>query len=434
VTPQSSFLIAAPVSPQRVGELRALLDSMNAAPGQIDPNNALVPFAQFDGVHFARLFIIEDATLEDIEAFGLAPRTYPLYLAFMGDVDGGDANAFLDAVATRCEPGLRAIFNCCEGFAGVTAVAAWMRAHEVRAAAAYGNWQGRSMLQIREEAALYDALERYLDENAAAFAGLAPLQLYERLRAFAEAEVDARRLTLTPEAPTPMGWKLRDLAHLIGFPLALLITSPLLLIIGVILLIRIRQLEQSDPEIKRRVTVEHADMLASIEDYDVTNQFSVVGSVKPGLVRRWSSTFILWITDYAARHLFTRGHLARIQTIHSASWTWLDGKERLLFCSNYDGSLDAYNDDFINKVSFGLNATFGGGVGYPRTNWLVLNGADDEQPFKYVLRRKQIPTQVWYNAHPGLTAYDLHRNARIREGLQTAPAGDDEARTWLALL
>jgi hypothetical protein len=434
VTPQSSFMVAAPVSPQRVTELRALLDSMNAAPGHVDPNNPLVPFAQFECVHFARFFIIEDATLDDIAAFGIAPRTYPLYLAFMGDVDGADANAFLDAVAKRCEPGLRALFGCCEGFAGVTDVAAWMRAHQVRAAAGYGNWQGRTMRQVREEAALYDALERHLDQNTAAFAGLSPLQVQERLRAFADAEVAAGRLTLTPEASTPLGWKLRDLANLVGFPLALLVTSPLLLVVGAILLIRIRQLEQSDPDIKRRVTIAHAGELARIEDYDVTNQFSVVGSVKPGLVRRWSLTFILWITDYAARHLFIRGHLARIQTIHSASWTWLDGKERLLFCSNYDGSLDAYNDDFINKVSFGLNVTFGGGVGYPRTNWLVLDGAEDEQPFKYVLRRNQIPTQVWYNAHPGLTAYDLHRNARVREGLQTTPAGDDDARTWLALL
>ena len=41
-----------------------------------------------------------------------------------------------------------------------------------------------------------------------------------------------------------------------------------------------------------------------------------------------------------------------------------------------------------------------------------------EQQFKYTLRRHQLPTQVWYKAYPGLTAFDIARNARVREGLE----------------
>ena len=76
--------------------------------------------------------------------------------------------------------------------------------------------------------------------------------------------------------------------------------------------------------------------------------------------------------DYAARHLYTRGRLARVRTIHFARWVFLDGRKRVVFCSNYDGSLESYMDDFINKVGFGLNVVFSNGIGYPRTNWLVL--------------------------------------------------------------
>jgi hypothetical protein len=106
----------------------------------------------------------------------------------------------------------------------------------------------------------------------------------------------------------------------------------------------------------------------------------------------------------------------------------------LLFVSNYDGSLESYMDDFINKVAFGLNVVFTNGVGYPRTRWLVLDGAKDEQKFKYFIRRHELATEVWYNAHPGLTAFELERNSRIRTGLERPPMTDAEAREWLLLL
>jgi len=91
-------------------------------------------------------------------------------------------------------------------------------------------------------------------------------------------------------------------------------------------------------------------------------------------------------------------------------------------------------DDFINKVGFGLNLVFGNGVGYPRTNWLILDGAKDEQKFEYVLRRHELPTDVWYNAHPGLTALDRQRNSMIRDGLEKASLTKSEAQQWLQLI
>jgi hypothetical protein len=91
-------------------------------------------------------------------------------------------------------------------------------------------------------------------------------------------------------------------------------------------------------------------------------------------------------------------------------------------------------DDFINKVGFGLNVVFGNGVGYPHTEWLLLKGAKNEQLFKYFLRRHELPTEVWYNAHAGLTAFDLQRNARIRQGLEAPSLNEQQAREWVALL
>jgi hypothetical protein len=176
------------------------------------------------------------------------------------------------------------------------------------------------------------------------------------------------------------------------------------------------------------------DALAEAEDHQASNQFSAFGHVKPGRLRGWTLIVVFWLLDFGVRHLYARGRLARVGTIHFARWVFLDNRRRLFFGSNYDGSLDSYMDDFINKVAYGLNLVFSNGVGYPRTAWLLSGGAKHEQQFKYYLRRHQVPTQVWYKAYPSLTAADLACNTMIREGLERVSMREDEARAWLALI
>jgi hypothetical protein len=89
-------------------------------------------------------------------------------------------------------------------------------------------------------------------------------------------------------------------------------------------------------------------------------------------------------------------------------------------------------DDFVNKVSFGLNLTFSRGLGFPRTRFLLLGGAMLEQEFKNVQRRHALPTEVWYKAYPGLTLVDIARNTRIRQGLARGTMTDSEMRRWLS--
>jgi hypothetical protein len=426
-------MILAAIDRRREEELRRLLGSMNDAPGRVNPSNALIPFSRFDELHFSRLVILDDTTLDDIEAYDLPRREYPLYLAFLGDADG-DAQAFFVRLATHAEKGLRAIFSCCEDFSLDTDLLRWMREHEKPSAASYVNWMGRTVRGVYEEAALHEALQRYIRDNAAALVGKSARETHAAVRTFVNEETATGRLRLTPEQPTPLLWKLRDIAHLIGVPLLLLLGSPLLLVLGAILLMRLRFLEKTDPEICFRVDEAYSEKLAALEDHDVTNGFSAMGSMKPGLTRRWIASFVLFLLDYAARHIYTRGRLARVRTIHFARWVFLDDKKRMLFASNYDGSLESYMDDFINKVGFGLNLVFSNGVGYPRTSFLVRGGAKEEQKFKNFLRRHQMPTQVWYNPRPGLTAADLERNILLRKGAETPRMTEEEAREWAALL
>jgi hypothetical protein len=433
MTPQSNFMVLAPINPQCETELRQLLDSMNRGPGQVDPNNELVPFAEFDTLHFARFIILDDKTTEDVRVYGLTPRSYPLYLAFLGDVDG-NANAFLGKLIKRAGKGLGRIFSCCEGFTSETDLLAWMKQHDAPAIAAYVNSRGRTVRQIREEAALYEALESYIEKNRATLQKLAPRELHAKLQGFVNAEKSARRLTLSRESPTAIGWQIRNLLHMIGLPLLVVLASPLLIVLAPFYIVALRRLEKTDPEVCPTADQKHSENLSRFEDHDVTNQFSAMGSLKPGLVRLLTTIGVLKTVNYGARHITRRGRLGRIRSIHFARWAFVAGRERMIFCSNYDGSVESYMDDFINKTGFGLNASFSNGIGYPRTNWLVRDGCIDERKYKEYLRRHTIPAQVWYKAYPGLTAVDLERNTRIREGLESSSMTDEQATEWVALL
>lgn len=426
-------MVLATIDPPREAELRRLLDSMNHAPGRVNADNALFPFARFDMVHVARFLVVDDKTTEDVRVYGRTPGTYPLYLAFLGDVDG-DGDDFLVQASRLASSGLRTIFGCCQGFGAGTDLLDWMRSHSVASAANYVNWVGRTVRRAREEAALHAAVGRYLDDNVATVAALTPRQMHAALREHAQSEARAGRLSLSPDLPTPIGWQARKLLHLVGVPIVALFLSPVIIPVALITLLRLRSLEKTDQELCSRVDPEHSDALALLEDHDVTNQFTAMGSLKPGIARLWMAMSAFFIIDYAARHLFTHGGLGRVRTIHFARWVFLDGRKRAVFMSNYDGSLESYMDDFINKVGYGLNLAFSGGVGYPSTRWLVLDGCRDERKFKEYLRRHQLPTQVWYKAYPGLTAVDLERNGRIRKGLESSTMSDRDVREWMALL
>ena len=88
MTPQSNFMVAAPIAPDQEAGLRALLATMNSAPGVVDPNNAQVPFARFYRLHVARFVILHDETLADFRLYGVTIDNLPVWLVFLGDCDG----------------------------------------------------------------------------------------------------------------------------------------------------------------------------------------------------------------------------------------------------------------------------------------------------------------------------------------------------------
>src|SRR5665213_2917679 len=151
--------------------------------------------------------------MADIAVYGLPAPSYPTYLAFLGEFDGPGENIFAE-FAERAGTGLSRIFSCCEGFNAWRDLAGWMRAHDVPASATYINQLGRTMLSVRENLVLYDALQKYIGEHDVALRVQSAAGMFAQLKRFITAEVQQRRLSLTSEEPTPAAWQLKQILHL----------------------------------------------------------------------------------------------------------------------------------------------------------------------------------------------------------------------------
>ena len=411
---QVGVTIRAPVVSGRVVELREWL----AETGRGGLGGAPFEFARLRGVHFARLFLMPDG---DGEAASLV---------YMADVDGSPVRHLSELVEVAGQ-GLDRAFGCCAGYPAAGSGGArwrWLRRHLVPAGAVYVNTVGRGVEQIRQEAGLRAALEDYLDRPGHFWAAEAPTRVRDEIRAYVAASPDLAWALRPPPRP-PLWWRLREAAHLVGVPLLALALLPVLPIWALLL----RRGERRDVPDAARPAAEHLRAVAPYQDRAAQNPLSALTVLKAGLLRRLTTRAVLLFLDYAARHVYNHGGLGELRTIHFARWALVDGQRRMLFASNYDGSLESYMDDFIDRSAAGLNAIFSNGQGYPRTRWLLLDGARYEQDFKYYLIRHQLPVPVWYSAYPELTAVNVENNARIRAGLrgQMTP---DQAQRWLSLL
>lgn len=409
MTDQVALTILAPVKPDAVDALRPVLASMGKDPA----GNAIIPFGKLSAVHFARLLLLE-------ETRDLRGVTIPPNLIWMSDADA-PLDRHLEQLLDVGGDGLDLVFGQCDGYPAPgmrdrQRRRAFLQAHTIPNQAVYVNTIGRTVAQVGAESRLHDTLEDFLDRARGEWSGWDAAKVRDAIRTFVDGD-PALRWARRAAAPPPFGWRIKQALDFAGLPLLVLTLSPVLLPAFPIWLWLLRRHEQTDPAPHVAPDPAHERALADLEDWGPMNQFSAVGFIKPGWFRLITTFAVLRLVSFGARHLFSRGNLAGVKTIHFARWVVLNERRRVIFASNYDGSLESYMDDFIDKVYWGLNAVFSNGAGYPKTRWLLFGGSRDEQAFKDFLRVHQVPTQVWYAAHPQLTARNLENNAKIRQGL-----------------
>jgi hypothetical protein len=413
VSHQRALTLVAEVRPEATDALRELLATM----GDGVANDERLDFGALSALHFARLVLVE-------EAVDLKGARLPASLLYMSDFDIAKDRHLAELVVVGGDE-IDRIFGHCVGYPSIPATReqrfAFLSGHVIREHAVYVNTVGRTARQIRQEDRLRERIEAHFDAHADVLAPRAPEDIRREVQQLVEQD-SALHWARRPAEGTDLGFRLREWAHAIAVPLLVLLLLPILLIALPFYLVLLRWHERRDPAPHVKAPPEVAQELAALEDHLVQNPFTAIGHIKPGRFRRWTLDVILFYLGYATRHFFNRGNLAGVKTIHFARWVFIDGRRRMFFASNYDGSLESYMDDFIDKVAWGLNLVFSNGVGYPRTSWLVRGGARDELAFKDYLRVHQVPTRVWFSAYGRLTALNIQQNERIRDGLR---GGDD---------
>jgi hypothetical protein len=421
---QVAVTIHGQVPAENVTSFREILTELNKS----GPDNDTLPFSRLRGVHFARLVLLP-------ETMDTGGQVIPASVVYMSEVDG-PLDRHLDDLVQVAGPGLDRVFGRCADYPsrpdGNQARREWLRTHTLDSAAYYVNTVGRGLEQIRQEALLREALEHFVDESGPHLTGRTAVQVRSAIQKFVAGNPDLVDLLMPPAVP-PVRWRVAEATHLVAVPLAGLALGPLAGAALPVWAALLRWHESHDRPSTQRPAPEHLRLIAEGEDFATQNPFTGVGLLKPGRFRRWTASTVLSLVDYGVRHVFNRGNLAGVHTIHFARWAFLDDDRRVLFASNYDGSRESYMDDFIDLVAWGLNAVFSNGVGYPRTSWLVLGGAKDEQVFKNWENSRLVPTAVWYSAYETLSTQNISDNAELRKGL-VGEMTESQAAKWLALL
>ena len=425
MTPQSSFMVAAPIAPGREAGLRALLATMNTAPGVVDPHNALVPFGGSTGCMSRDSSSCTTRRWTISRPYGTAlPKTPPVWLVFLGDCDG-PAETMLAEFAAIAGAGLAPDLRPLRGLRSPDGdLLAWMQAHvRCRAAAVRELGRPHGAADPRGGGAARGAARAGCSatprggrgaSRATSATGWSP-PCGGRAAADA-AGADAARLAL-PQDRQPD----RRAAGAAG-------AAAVLIVLCAVLLLGIAPAREVRCGASRRArTRSMCIALSVLEDHDVTNQFSAFGSVKPGRFRLWTLIFIFWVLSFSTRHIYTRGRLARVGTIHFARWVFMDDQPRGC-CSPATmtaASTATWTTSSTRSPSASISCSATASAIRAR-EFLLSGGAKDEQAFKNYLRRHQVPTQVWYKAYPG-----PHRR---RPGTQhahprrAASADDDRGR------
>jgi hypothetical protein len=437
---QTTLTVITPIRPGMAEPLRHLLNTIG---DDIDgaKDNKYIRFSDLSTTHFARWVIIP----ED-KAKGYKP-----HLAFESNFDGG-LDEYLKDLTRNAGKGLDQIYANCEGYpAGGTgdleAFGKYIRDHSLKYSARYIAYRGRKVKDIHNNTRLRQKIEEYLDkeDRSHALDGISTAAIRRRIQEFSlQAKAKDTELATKPLKISSL-WRqvtlvlLAASALLILFPvpvfwvpLPLVVRLPIfftpLLLLGIFLFV-LRRHERADLQSKVEfVPVE--DAIFSRENHQVQNQLTHLVEIKPGRFRLYTLKAVLGVINLAAKFHWYKGDLGGIPTIHFARWVIIDDNKRLLFFSNFDGSWENYLGDFIDKAAVGLTGVWSNAVEFPKTEFLFLKGATDEERFKEWARLKQIPTQVWYSAHPDETVQNILNNFEIRNNIEPT-LNEEQTKQWL---
>jgi hypothetical protein len=413
---QQPLTIVTTVKPASYGNLDAVLKQLRAELEQGIPQS----FQNMDTLHYFRLVLLE-AQPPDEKGPG-----YPATFVLSTDYDGEEETQ-LTTLVQICTDLLDKLFDHCEGYPPVAARTAdsrkaYLKQGRLKSSAFFAGAPGRTLIQIRKENELRNYIWNLIRngkwENKTAVQIHAAIK--ENVLAKPEFQWAKEKAVMLSE-----NW----------FGMALLGIILLLLLPFVIIWILLLHFlfETKDKPLgltPSQVDGAHVRNLEEYEDIHNQNQFTQLLIMKPGKMRLITLLGLMLFAKSLVNNLFVKGKLMGIPTIHFARWLLMDGKRRMLFFSNFDGSWQQYLGDFIDKSGWGLTGIWSNTENFPRTRFLFTGGAYDEEHFLAWSRYYQVPTAVWYCAYPNLSIKNVMNNTFIRNEL-TLDANEKQAQQFL---
>ena len=416
---EGALTVVVPIRVGREEALRSLLERIGKDPG----NDEQVPFHLIGSLHFARWSILPAGT----SATG---QPIPAQLAFSSSFDLPREAHFNDFIARTAE-GLHEIYGHCRGYPEMRVpckqvLLGYLLTHAVPEQTLYIGTPGLSASTIRRQQELRDAIGAFLDREGAInehWRNSSPTAVRKAIQAFVRADESLSWAQepppRTPNALGVPGWT--------GIVLITLLAAPFML--SWWLLIRIKELRRGSQELPE-ATNAPPDRQGLVQGH-----LTHVSVIEPGFVRGRTLRFVLWLVHFAGRRIFNQGVLYGVSTLHFVRWVIIDRGQRLLFITNYDGSMTGYVSDFIHRsweIPSALTAIWTNTLGFPKTSWLIREGARDMPAFTAFLLRQRASTPVWYSAYPYLTSGNIISNSRIRADL-FSDLSESETREWLRL-
>ncbi len=412
MTKQTIFTVIAPIKPGFQDDVRDML----VGTGHIGPEPAdgVFGFQSIRALHFASLFLYDDpddgwSLVFESNIDGEIEPYLDRMMIISADKDGG--RFWLD------------LFSHCEGFTENTldALKAYMLDRVHFPAAAYVSAPGLPRDQVLLDAAIYRVVDRVLGSGKNAYQ-----------RTHVEQDVLA---ALDTDPSTAGCWFEADDApyNPTSFQRAFLgIRFIAEFIVFVIVSLLNLVLERNAREDRERPDLALVRSQKAYEDFLPTNHMVSVVHLHRG-TRVLAKYLGFGLIQLLARIVFYKGKLGNIDTIKFAHWAFTNDRRRLLFVSNFGGSWDSYLDDFTLKANNGLTLAWAHGVGFPKS-WLMLWGGAAKGPeFIDWARRSMVPSLVWYNAYPGISAANIQRNRKVRDALIRARKRPGAIK-WLELL
>jgi hypothetical protein len=413
---------------------------------------------QLPDTHFMRFVVVTDER-------GPVDNKLPWLLVWESNHDGPPVE-YLRACQTKAlsgEDGVHLdfdrVFGACVAYPGLKSGERWidwMMDHAVRAEAFYSGYRGVPKTRVDAAQRVHAVLRTYLDEHRARLAKMPRREVHAELRAHLAERVKQRVAhpddpmffglepdDLEPAIERGLGFQLRKFATYTMIACAVVLAIALLPVtVAAIAYLRYRE-TKDQPETAVRAVHGLPDLIA-VEDRIVQNQLTHLVDLKPGRFRYVVQRIVLLAIDQLARVTFVHGELGGISSIHFARWVILhDRREdlpshrrrhRLLFFSNYDFSWDSYLGEFVDRASGGLTAVWSNTEGYPRTKWLINEGADDEETFKQWARTRQIASQVWWSGVRYSSVENVNNDIAIHRGIARDHLTPDQLERWLLRL